>query len=447
MKIELKKVKAPEIDVPIQTVLSDETMLQRRQKIANKMKDAGLDFLVVYGDLEHGSNFEYLTGFLTRFEESLLVLSEEGDHLIAGNENLNKAVISRLPVKPHHYSPFSLPMQPDVGNDLRDIFSAIGMKGKKIGVAGWKSLRQGFDLPHFIMEELCQLNGMLTNCTGFFIDAENGARVTNNANEIVHYEYGASLASKAILETMDHVSLGMKEKQLAEHLNLEGQRNSVVTICAAGKRFEKANLYPSEKTLKLGDTLSLTVGYKGGLQSRAAYVANDENDLAEDVRDYLEVLAIPYFKAIVTWLEHIRIGMKGRELYNLIETVLPKETYHWHLNPGHLCADEEWLSSNIYDGSEQPLQSGMILQFDIIPSMKGYGGTSVEGGIVLADEKLRQEIASTYPDHYERFEKRRKYMIETLGIQLSKEVLPMGNADAYYRPYLLSDKALVKTDD
>ena len=104
MKIELKKVKAPEIDVPVQTVLSDETMLQRRQKIANKMKDAGLDYLVVYGDLEHGSNFEYLTGFLTRFEESLLVLSEEGDHLIAGNENLNKAVISRLPVKPHHYS-------------------------------------------------------------------------------------------------------------------------------------------------------------------------------------------------------------------------------------------------------------------------------------------------------------------------------------------------------
>ena len=89
----------------------------------------------------------------------------------------------------------------------------------------------------------------------------------------------------------------------------------------------------------------------------------------------------------------------------------------------------------------------MILQFDIIPSMKGYGGTSVEGGIVLADEKLRQEIASTYPDHYEKFEKRRKYMIETLGIQLSKEVLPMGNADAYYRPYLLSDKALAKTDD
>lgn len=40
----------------------------------------------------------------------------------------------------------------------------------------------------------------------------------------------------------------------------------------------------------------------------------------------------------------------------LIESVLPKEIYHWQLNPGHLTADEEWMSSPIYPGSEKMLK-------------------------------------------------------------------------------------------
>lgn len=35
-----------------------------------RMKEESFDVLIVYGDLEHGSNFEYLTGFLPRFEEA-----------------------------------------------------------------------------------------------------------------------------------------------------------------------------------------------------------------------------------------------------------------------------------------------------------------------------------------------------------------------------------------
>ena len=48
--------------------LSDQTMKERRDKILTRMAEHQLDCLAVYCDLEHGSNFEYLTGFLTRFE-------------------------------------------------------------------------------------------------------------------------------------------------------------------------------------------------------------------------------------------------------------------------------------------------------------------------------------------------------------------------------------------
>ena len=39
---------------------------ERKQKILTRMHKLHLDKLVIYGDVEHGSNFEYLVGFLYR---------------------------------------------------------------------------------------------------------------------------------------------------------------------------------------------------------------------------------------------------------------------------------------------------------------------------------------------------------------------------------------------
>ncbi|MCB6314262.1 Xaa-Pro aminopeptidase, partial [Gordonibacter pamelaeae] len=71
--------------------------------------------------------------------------------------------------------------------------------------------------------------------------------------------------------------------------------------------------------------------------------------------------------AVKVWLETIKIGINGNDLYEAIEAVLPKKAYGWTLNPGHLCADEEWMSSPVYPASKEVLKSGMLLQIDIIP--------------------------------------------------------------------------------
>ena len=63
--------------------LSDQTMRERRDKILARMAKHQLDCLAVYCDLEHGSNFEYLTGFLTRFEESMLLLFKTGQAVLS----------------------------------------------------------------------------------------------------------------------------------------------------------------------------------------------------------------------------------------------------------------------------------------------------------------------------------------------------------------------------
>ncbi|VTR51880.1 Uncharacterised protein [Serratia fonticola] len=55
------------------------------------------------------------------------------------------------------------------------------------------------------------------------------------------------------------------------------------------------------------------------------------------------------------------------------------------------------MSSPIYQGSQQKLLSGMILQIDIIPSVPNFGGVSAESTVLLADEQLKLEIQRQYP--------------------------------------------------
>lgn len=448
--IQLQTIPAPRLFTGVAPVLlTDATLLERKNKVLTRMNEAGYDALVIYADKEHGGNFEYLTGFVPRFEEGLLILDKSGAATaILGNENLKMAQHSRLPVTLKHCPYFSLPNQPmDNETSLETLFSDIGLhRLGKMGLVGWKMFtatgadnKHLFDLPYFIVEALKNsTDAQLENAAHLFIGGDNGARVTNNENEIAHYEYGANLASGCMLNAMNAVEPGIRETELGALLAAEGQYQTVVTIAAAGQRFEKANFYPTYKKLERGQPLSMTTGFKGGLSSRTGFVIADESELPEAQKDYLDRVAKPYFTAVASWLETIRIGMPGGEMYAHIEKVLNKTQYGWHLNPGHLSADEEWMSSPIYPHSTETLKSGMILQIDIIPSVPGYTGVSAEESIALADPALQRKIQTLYPDVWARIVNRRTYIRDVLKINLADEAIPLSNTVAYLRPFLLA---------
>lgn len=454
--IELVTIKSPqkeELKGPI--FLSEETIKERKQKILTNMSLAGLDKLVVYCDVEHGSNFEYLIGYFTRFEEGLMIIDKSGEiTLLLGNENLNKSSKSRVVItKTIHVSIFSLPNQPN--NDdmsFKEILMEAGITaGLRIGIAGWKHFtsqkednKHMFDVPYFIVKNIIDLVGnddLVTNECGLFI-GENGVRRTNNANEIARYEYYSALASDCMIDALNAIEEGVSELTLGDKLVRFGQHTSVVTIAATGQRFINANMFPSDNIVKRGDSVSLTIGYRGGLSSRCGIAISDENQLPLDQSDYLDRVAKPYFNAYVSWLENIKCSITGKEIYNLIEKELPKEKYGWSLCPGHLTGEEEWMSSLIYEGSNESIMSGMLFQVDIIPSVKGYNGISAESTVLVADEKLQFEIKQQYPEMYNRMIKRREFLINDLGIKLSDHVMPMSSTVAYLRPFLFAhDKA------
>ncbi len=426
------------------------TMRQRRDKVFAAMEKLQLDALLVYADREHGSNFAYLTGFAPRFEEAVLVLHRSGRTvMMLGNENLKMAARSLLPIDAVVHVPhFSLPCQPmGTAHSLPELIAEAGIgNGMRLGLAGWKFFTSQhddntvlFDIPAFIVDAVRQTDpaGCLLSAGGIFLDPASGVRTVYNANEIAHFEFGAGLASSRVLAAMDAAAVGRTELEIADVLTCYGQTPTVTTICATGDRFTNAVIAPRNKAISLGDTFSLTLGLEGGLTSRAAYIARTEEELPENVRDYVDKVAIPYYRACVAWLEKAAVGVSAGELYDTVEEVLPKAEYNWVLNPGHYTDRDEWSSSPCFPGSTIELKSGMLFQLDIIPSVPGYGGVSEEDGLAIADEKLRSEIAAGYPAVWARFERRRQYLRDVLHIQISDDVLPLSDTLGYLRPLLL----------
>ncbi|MCH4054194.1 MAG: aminopeptidase P family N-terminal domain-containing protein [Atopobiaceae bacterium] len=449
----LAEVPEPARDCAMEPVpLTDSTMQERKAKVLAAMREKGLDSLVVYADMEHGGNFEYLVGYLPRFEEALLVAHSTGElFLLLGNETLNKGDKARLAATSIHTPFFSLANQPMAGErPLADVLRDAGLAGKRCGVAGWKLFTSAtaddsrlFDIPAYTLDALFEVCGKenVANATDVFI-GPHGVRRTCNANELAHYEFGASLASDAVLDAMDALEPGVTEVAVADGMQRLGQHPTVITIATFGPRFVNANLYPTANALKLGQSVSLTIGYKGGTSSRAGYGVRGPEELDASLRGYVDELAIPYFHAITAMLSEVHVGMTGGELYELVEGIFPKSEFGWKLNPSHLTADEEWLCSPVSPGSDEPLESGMMIQTDLIPSVAPYAGVSMESTYALADERLQAEMAAQYPAMWERFQQRRRYIQDVQHVALSPEVMPLASTLAYIRPYLLSRAAL-----
>lgn len=87
----------------------------------------------------------------------------------------------------------------------------------------------------------------------------------------------------------------------------------------------------------------------------------------------------------------------------------------------------------------------MIFQIDIIPSLPGYGGCSIEDTVALADKALREELAASYPEVWQRMEIRKAYLQDILNLRVSDDLILLSNTVGYLRPFLLDkQRALVR---
>jgi hypothetical protein len=215
-------------------------------------------------------------------------------------------------------------------------------------------------------------------------------------------------------------------------------------MLTAGSRATFGLLSPGDRPIERGDRFTVAFGIWGALDCRAGFVVADADELPSGISDYTERLVGPYFEAIAEWYGAMRIGQTGGALFDIIDRRLGDPFFGIFLNPGHQIHLDEWVNSPISRGSTIELRSGMAFQVDVIPATgTDYFTTNIEGGIALADASLRDAFASAHPAAWRRIEARRRFMGESLGIDMHPDVLPFSNMPAYLTPFLLApDRAM-----
>jgi hypothetical protein len=239
----------------------------------------------------------------------------------------------------------------------------------------------------------------------------------------------------------------MTEREAVRMLSWGGSPLSCHLMLTAGPRARFGLLSPSDRPIQRGDPFTVAFGIWGALNCRAGFVVEDESGLPDGIRDYLDRLVAPYFRAAADWYSALRIGQTGGVLQGIVDRHLGDEFFGVSLNPGHQLHLDEWVGSPVFAGSTIELRSGMTLQCDIIPATgTPYFTTNIEDGVALADATLREAFAAAHPDAWARIAARRAFMADVLGIELHPDVLPFSNIPAYLPPFLLRpDRVMTMT--
>jgi hypothetical protein len=347
-------------------------------------------------------------------------------------------------MRPTLFQDLSLPGQPrDASRPLRELMGGEGIgRGSRVGIVGWKTYadRDTIEAPAFLVDELrrATAGGLVENATDVLIDPASGLRVINEVEQLAAFEWAACQTSEGVRRVLANLEPGMSERACAQLLGWSGVPLSCHLMLTAGPRASLGLLSPGDRPIERGDPFTIAYGIWGALNCRAGFVVEDATELSEDASNYVERLVAPYFEAVGAWYAALHIGQIGGELQAIVDAHLGDPFFGVKLNPGHQLHLDEWVNSPVFPGSQVELRSGMALQCDIIPATgTPYFTTNVEDGVALADASLRRELGARYPDVWERTQARRRFMNDSLGIELHPDVLPLSNLAAFLPPFLL----------
>ncbi len=416
----------------------------RMESLRSRMESEAFDVLLVYADREHSANLAWCTGFDPRFEEALLILTREGQRtLCVGNECIN--VMSELPVQAEIRlcQDFSLMGQDRSKSwDLAPLLQEAGLvQGMRCGIAGWKTLGDDrIEVPAYIVELTASISGNKpVNANDIFMSPADGLRIVNEPEQLAFFEYAASQTSGSVLRILRALEPGASCARLSDHFLCGGLPHSCHPMLACGPQIPNGMASPGNTRLQHGDFLTCAFGVWGALNCRAglAVASPDEFEADQRGRDTWAVIA-NYLAVVKAWYAALRVGVSAGEVWAAADAARDDSLFTFCVNPGHYIHLDEWVSSPFTKDSDISLPSGAAIQADIIPVSRTPGiSINMEDGLILADESLRAELTRHYPEMFERMQARRRFMIDTLGYELSEDVLPVGNMPGAYFPCLL----------
>ena len=451
MNITLRTVDVPDFGLPLERPTIPAATYEAR--CAAALERCGADWLAVYADREHAANIEFLTGFEPRFEEAVLLLGSGGRRIVVtGNENIGYTPIAGLPgIETLLAQSLGLMAQDrTIKPDLVAVLREAGLKaGDTIGLVGWKYLEKEewpsekptFLVPAYIVDALAAAAGDISDATRILMHPTDGLRAVVDVDQIAQAEWGASRSSLAVWRIVRGFRLGDSELAAASRMGYAGEpMNCHPMLASAGPSAPVIGLRsPTARIPAKGDGITTAVGYWGGLTARAGL-------LAEHDEVFLEA-ANAYFRGIVAWYETAGIGVEGGAVHEAVISTLARGKLRPALNPGHLVGLDEWVHSPIRPGSTERIASGMPFQVDIIPVPMPDGWTlNCEDAVTFADAGLRAELAARHPALAARFDARRKFVAEQIGIEVSEDLLLLSAIPLCLPPFWLAGDKLLGRD-
>lgn len=425
------------------------------QKRINDLIDLGADkytHYFIYGDREHYANIEYFTGIDPRFEESVLIISKGGKPtLIVGDEGCDYSKRIPYDIAIEVYHGFSLPQQPRrTKTVLQDILKKAGLNQEsKVAVIGWKwfdpqdftTEKEQFDIPYFIFNELLNVcsEDNLSNGTYLLQDNEIGLRTNLCAKELILAEVAGTKSANATLNVLQNLREGITELEASKYLMIDGDPINVHPNINFNKNYYYALASPmGDNELKKGDIVGAGMAYRRSLCHKVGFFVESEDQLEPERREKAMAMFYKYFESMKVWYESIKIGVTGGDVFDTVTQVMgdPVE-FGISLNLGHVIHTDEWTNTPFYEGSQEKLHSGMLIQCDFTSSFPDSDiAVHAEDGIMIADEKMQHEIKKLSPESYERMIARRNFMKNELGINLAAEVLPTSDMAGVVFPFL-----------
>jgi hypothetical protein len=318
--------------------------------------------------------------------------------------------------------------------------------GHEVAVVGWKAF-EAHELalpvapiaaPAFLVDLLRHITGApqhVADATPALTSPRSGLRARSGATQLAGFAWAAERAARAVRAIVAAAAPGVSEQEAVAAMPYAGEPLSAHVMFASGPDVAVGLRSPGARRLERGDAATTAVGLWGGLCCRAGLVDRPDGPGA---REYLERMAIPYWRAVAVWYETLSLGLAGGDLHDAVLEALAGAGFAPSLNPGHLIHLDEWVHSPVRPGAADPLLSGMALQCDIIPdaARPGYAA-NCEDTVALADATLRDALAREHPRLWGRIVARRAFLRDGLGLDVAEEVLPLSPLAAWFAPFWL----------
>lgn len=453
MRVTIEKLEIPSFGGPSTIpIIPKRTYEARINRLVDRMAGENLHAVAVYADREHSANLAWLTGFDPRFEEALFILTRNAQRtLIVGNEC--SGVLDSVPIRTETAlcQEFSLMGQDrSVSWDLKPLLKRAGLsRGSRCGLIGWKTLLEGrIEVPAFIAALVAEVCGIKpVNANDLLMHPEHGLRIFNEPEQIALYEYAAVKTSESVLRLLQALRPGLREFELARSFDSGGLPLSCHPMISCGREIPNGMASPGNDRIAVGDRFTTAFGVWGALTCRAGLLIRGPSGFSTSVGKQHKEVIENYLLVAQAWYREIAAGAIAGNAWSAADRARRRDLYTFCVNPGHYISLDEWICSPFTEGSVMRIPSSAAIQQDIIPvGRKRPVTVNMEDGMVVADRVLRNKLQRYHPDLYHRCLARQKFMRNSLGYELSDDVLPLGNIPGVYFPYLLDTRWVCRFD-